>query len=151
MFGAYWLIAKTFLSKNLVVLALVGGVVVVIGSMWLRIGHLKDDKAELRVELLDAQAMLQYAAEVNTSNKEAFDMVLDNLELCIATNKALEESSQQAAAKFAEDLKVIRGKVRDETLRVRKALQNETCAIVAVPDDVGRVLRNGAARASGDS
>lgn len=127
------------------------GVLALVGAMYMRISWLGSEIEELE-GIVEAQKVdMVVARQTNQVNTIAIHELVAKLDRCESENKILEENSQQAVANFQETLKKIRGQVQDETQRVRQALQNQTCAMVAVPSDVERVLRAGAADQSGDS
>lgn len=127
------------------------GVLALVGAMYMRISWLGSEIEELE-GIVEAQKVdMVVARQTNQVNTIAIHELVAKLDRCESENKILEENSQQAVANFQETLKKIRGQVQDETQRVRQALQNQTCAMVAVPSDVERVLRAGAAGQSGDS
>jgi ribosomal protein L16 Arg81 hydroxylase len=144
MFAALFLKYKVGFFAGIAIMA-------VVGSMWLRIAYLKADRATLTAEVAVLESNMLVARQTNSINVVAIGDLIAKLEDCVGTNRLLEESSRQALENYKRQVEIIREGVRKDLDEVRVALQNETCAMVAIPSDVERVLRNGAARANGDS
>ena len=127
------------------------GLLAFIGGMYVRIQYLEYDRDKLDVTVAAQMLDIELARQANTVNTVAIGELVSKLNKCRQENRILEQNSQQAVTDFQKTLKNIKKGVSDETQKVRQALQNETCAMVAVPSDVERVLRAGANSPSGDS
>lgn len=133
-----------FIGRSVVTYA-IAGVIALILAMSLRITYLTSDRDDLEVELASTEVVLQLARATNVNNVINTKALANKLEMCYIDNMVLQMNSQQAVEDFNKSLDIIKEGVEEETLRVRQALQNETCAMVAIPSEAEDVLRASAA------
>ena len=126
-------------------------ILALIGTMYLRISYLTHDRDNLIGHLAVATANLELCRQVNTQNIVNVGILADKLNTCIMRNVVAEDKAKQAAIDHIKSLQELNVLMDQEKKKMREALQNETCAMVAIPSDVERVLRDGAARANGIS
>ena len=119
------------------------GILAIVGGMYARIQYLEYERDKLDVVVAGQLLDIQLARQANTVNTVAITELVGKLNECREKNRVLEQNSQQAVTSFRKKVEEIQQKVDRETLRVRQALQNETCAMVAVPGDVVEALESG--------
>jgi len=113
------------------------GLIAVILGLGLNTCRLND-----KVESL--QVTVALAGVINKDNVANVEDLAKRLTECEGKNALLERDSQQAVTKLREELNKTREKVRNATKTIE--LTPDACADIAIPSDVERVLREGAAR-----
>jgi methyl-accepting chemotaxis protein len=116
---------------------ILAGLLVVILGLGLNTCRLND-----KVEGL--QVTVALAGVINKDNVENVEDLAKRLTECEGKNALLERDSQQAVTKLREELNKTREKVRNATKQVQHSV--DECADIAIPSDIERVLREGAAR-----
>ena len=141
---------RAFLGSNMPLVYAAGAVITVIIGMWLRIQYLEADRDIAIGKLEVANISLVVAKQTNAGNTKNIKTLAEQLTSCRLLNTIYVKNSKQALADLNKDLQKSREEIALEAKKVQEALKNEDCANTVVPNDVERVLRNGAASANGD-
>lgn len=137
--------------KLYIVLAIIIGLGAVIGVQHLQKAHLHREITGLTQQIVDIKAESALKSSIIGSQHVTITHAAASLAECNAINNKLQADAASAVKILQIEVEQIRDKADIELRKVKEALQHETCAIVAVPDDVSSVLRAGVARAKGDS